>query len=1207
MTKLNKLAFKKIEDFDRNKLTGYTYNCPWNNDPQYTHLWNDLENLKNKKVARCGQPETRNCVHKVEYSIAGFRNTCPIAGRCGTYATPAPLRFSQFDFKGRGVKGKIQLNTVKFSFKHKNNGVDVANGREAKTWGGKFSKVKIVLKRYDKNKIITLDSKVIEKGPSINQYKTVAVNFNLDKIAKNISSKTQKTTFNNNRTLNLQQNDNFAIELHYYRVENTNPSVIRLKDANIDITFTYLDKPSIEISTSSKTINCSSKKVTHIIKTNSSDALKNLTYKSIPTGFSKPTVSTNKDNYTKTYVWTYNKSLTNTKKNITYQTTANNFKTEEKTTVTIKKNKIYEIIDNLTDSNIVDKKISTITSFIKGSEYNERTSYVTFEGLEKSNSLCYDRIVLHIKNKNQEEEFQFPYYGDDKIYQCQKSDSQNEIGMNICFYEQILNKLKCGEAKVTAEFIINSSTTEKVILPSIYVTTVPFSFKTEMTRIKVGETEEVIVDDPYHIRQPSTDEGDSIYEYYITFTREVTSDDPKNEDDSRFYKTAPKVTSIYNETQNDDVVTAQQNGYLYYDDEKIRFKINNNTVGTFKVGFYYTDVCNTIPNHVYHEFRISPEHKQYYDMLYIQEDESDFSYDNIVIREGDNNHVPIIISDIEEINSYNNIQICFNGGKTSISQMGFGSLTITNENDFTINNLAIELNPLIKDETTGEYDWINLWETIFVNFAQNIFAYNYNLKGRVEVIDNGEDVYLLFKELKPNDTISINIPFMSKDEGTYYVSLYINGFQLKRNGTNKFLPRLDRVCSKSDYAKFVVTDTMLLDLKINNYDEYINIDDYDYEYDADCNRKCDNDECTQCGPFNVLYSISNIDSISPISGEEYLVRIGYSPELKPIPLFDGEVYQIDTDDEPWEYPLPYAHVKIITNPHPDYEETPVTYTIKTDENGEGIFYYTIPSDELRTYNTESLRINNNFGIIYQGNTQNNPCSQGFCNETLIIDNNKFDTEIIIDEDFKQYKAGETVPINFQVIYKKTPYDNGLYIKLHEEPFVSDFQAGRTILLPISYSGTKKDPDQVLETSIETISDSLTENYVSKKIYCNIDTQVKVEASLAKTLVQQNEPNMLSILVKNGLKPNQKVKIRILTNGYDIKNINYVTNGSYSTTNTNPSNLKHNNLLYWDIGNMDSYEIDQISIDLQAQSNASGQKNICIKAFDYLHEEGDSNE
>ena len=60
--------------------------------------------------------------------------------------------------------------------------------------------------------------------------------------------------------------------------------------------------------------------------------------------------------------------------------------------------------------------------------------------------------------------------------------------------------------------------------------------------------------------------------------------------------------------------------------------------------------------------------------------------------------------------------------------------------------------------------------------------------------------------------------------------------------------------------------------------------------------------------------------------------------------------------------------------------------------------------------------------------------------------------------------------------------------------------------------------------------------ISKKIYCNIDTQVKVEAYLVKQLVQQNEPNTLKIKVKNGLKPNQKVTIRVITNGYNIKNI-----------------------------------------------------------------------
>ena len=1180
MARLNNLAFKKIEDFNRNKLTGHTYHCPWNNDPQYTHLWNDLEYLKKGGVARCGQPETRSCTHRVEYSIAGFRNTCPIAGRCGTYATPAPLRFSQFDFKGRDVKGKIELNTVSFSFQHKNNGVNVANGKEAKTWGGQFSKVKVILKRYDNKKKVVLDSQIIEKGPSINKYKTVSVSFNLDKIAKNISSKTQRKTFNNNRTLNLSEKDNFAIEIHYYRVENTNPSVIRLKNAKTNVSFTYLEKPSIKLTKSSNTINCSSNQITHTIKVNNEQAFNNLTYQKIPVGFSKPTISTNKNDYTKTYTWKYTKQLTNTKAIITYKTKANNFTAEEKTTITVYKNKIDQIINDLIDPKIINKQIATITSFTKGTEYNPNTHYVSFKNLKKSNSLCYDSIILRIKNKNQNE-FMFTYEGNDKIYKCQSSDGQNTTGLNRCFYEQIISKLKCGEAKVTAEFHVNGKLYKTVFLPSIMVTSPPYTFKTKITRKQLNSSNEEEVNSTKYIRQASTDDGDDEYEYYITFTR---SDNYKD-------YPGPTVTSFYNETQDDDVITAKRNGYLDYNDEYIKFKINTKEIGTFKVGFYYNDLCKTERHHVFYEFTIIPKHDQQYDDLYIEESELDYTYESIVIREGDNNRVPIAITDIKEINSYDKIKICFNGGKTNISEMGFGNLTVTNNNNFTIKNLAIELNPLMKDEETGEYDWVNLWETIFTDLDSKIFAYNIGLKGRVEVRDDGENFYIVFLELPPGESISVDIPFTYKDECTYYMSLFINGMQLKRNNTNKFLPRLDKICSEEDYAKFIVTDTMLLELKINNYEEYINIDDYEYLYDNNCNLICQNNECNQCGPFTVLYSIQNIDSISPISGEEYFIKIGHSPELEHIINFDG-AYEFN-QTEVFSYPLPYAYVKIVIYSKSEYEdEQPITYTLKTDENGEGIFYYTIPSTELQTYNTESLKAHRKFNIIYNGNIQNNPCSLIESSDKTTFDKDKFNTNIIIDDDFSQYEPGETVPIRFQLSYDTIPFDNGIYINLNEEPFVDDFKAGRTILIPVTYEGIKNHPNQVLETSIETISKTLTANYVDKKIYCNIDTRVKVDASLAKTLVQQHEANTLNIIIKNGLKPNKKVKIRIITDGYNIKNVNNITNGTYSVKDS---------LMYWDIKNMESYEEDRISIDLQA-TDALRQKNICIKAFDYLHEE-----
>ena len=207
------------------------------------------------------------------------------------------------------------------------------------------------------------------------------------------------------------------------------------------------------------------------------------------------------------------------------------------------------------------------------------------------------------------------------------------------------------------------------------------------------------------------------------------------------------------------------------------------------------------------------------------------------------------------MNGYDKLKICFSGGKTNISEMGFGNLTITNHNDFTIKNLAIELNPLIKDEETGEYNWINLWETIFADFESNLFAYNINLKGRVEVINNGEDVYLVFLEIPPydkndpdNTTISIDIPFVFKDECTYYMSLFINGLELKYkplSNANTLLPYLTHCTLNNNYveehyAKFIITDTMLVELKINNYNEYINIDDYQYLYDSDCNLICNN-------------------------------------------------------------------------------------------------------------------------------------------------------------------------------------------------------------------------------------------------------------------------------------------------------------------------------------------------------------------------------
>ena len=59
------------------------------------HGYFNLENLigenKNGEYAQCGYPATKQCNYKTFYNIKGFRNTCSIAGICGTYNKPAEL------------------------------------------------------------------------------------------------------------------------------------------------------------------------------------------------------------------------------------------------------------------------------------------------------------------------------------------------------------------------------------------------------------------------------------------------------------------------------------------------------------------------------------------------------------------------------------------------------------------------------------------------------------------------------------------------------------------------------------------------------------------------------------------------------------------------------------------------------------------------------------------------------------------------------------------------------------------------------------------------------------------------------------------------------------------------------------------------------------------------------------------------------------
>ena len=101
----------------------YNYGCSSPYDPRYYHAWSNVDELTEGKAAQCGRPSTRFCSHAVSHGIAGYRNTCPIAGCNGTYNTPATLRLylSKKALADKGIKtgAKVKKVTIHTYLLHK--------------------------------------------------------------------------------------------------------------------------------------------------------------------------------------------------------------------------------------------------------------------------------------------------------------------------------------------------------------------------------------------------------------------------------------------------------------------------------------------------------------------------------------------------------------------------------------------------------------------------------------------------------------------------------------------------------------------------------------------------------------------------------------------------------------------------------------------------------------------------------------------------------------------------------------------------------------------------------------------------------------------------------------------------------------------------------------------------------------------------------
>ena len=123
------LAGKQIQNSKGKNIKSPSVCRDGNANPSY-HPWEigSLNNFIQGKQIQCGRKSTYHCNLKTVRWIKGYRNTCPIAGCCGTFNRPAPLILSKFNFAQKAIDKKIKISNVKVSYKHHATGVNVAKG-----------------------------------------------------------------------------------------------------------------------------------------------------------------------------------------------------------------------------------------------------------------------------------------------------------------------------------------------------------------------------------------------------------------------------------------------------------------------------------------------------------------------------------------------------------------------------------------------------------------------------------------------------------------------------------------------------------------------------------------------------------------------------------------------------------------------------------------------------------------------------------------------------------------------------------------------------------------------------------------------------------------------------------------------------------------------------------------------------------------------
>lgn len=1036
-------------------------------DERRYHHWDNLNRLQYANgEAQCGQPVKAAYRDDVVDGIHYYRDTGAIAGCSGTFCKPATLQFAKFDFRQKGLNEHHKITSVGVVFQHRRTAVATPDDGTPP--------YECVRPQLNKSLGLALDG--LDIYP---QYKTLkhwlaigprrithifGENERIPNPPHKFDDNTNQPVWqkwsgrhikedNPELTIENLLNDDFCLYMDYGVNLMGERGILYLKDVYLEI-FYEEGKPYIshyqsedEIKTS-KYSKCRTKTQHHIIS-----GFKDS--KNFPIKAKKPFEELTPKERDEQYCFHHVKvrtstipkgvtvkkipSPTNNKTIVVYEVEDSSGEEGEKSIEYYLDN--HGLADTITFKSIAMERpvIDLMTTYKKRAPYVPGTQYITLQS--KKNGCC-DTVKIYFDTINSTPlTFNINYLADN--VNMLNYNAQGQI--DDTYIQQFYNKvqtLSCGKHKLFIQ-IGSETPVEEYVHAVIDIVPQVFAFS---------------------IYDPNNS----------SLTYNQNKDSPNQ---------TLKIKRIDSEPSESISITINDESKL----DRTQTTINNVKKGveySYNTSKYYPGKFNITVEEATHDcakgkavaqVTVNPTaHRQYHDQLFVRgEDSTSFKHKYLVAWEGDNIKFPITVDSVEKGHSINDILLCSKKQvNTGLSQTGIIPLTVRNIGDSgVIKNCQIELNVLDKLEdgsfqVTTE-DWTQT-DGIFYNFYKKFQDYNKDIIHKIELrnidennnvnrsfsITGEENVYIRIKEIPEDESITINIPFSSRNPKAKYLEYRIFQDVVKFNTTNCNAVSVNQ----EDKVTIYVYDSILTDLSIEGKTDILN----PATTKQDCPNVCYKTEPEKEGePDGITYRVVNIDSsnyvnagiepsnIAPLKIENSMEMVPYAYKLK-----DGNktnlgsnqtsvgkklIFKQQSEDKEFFLgnELINAHVQFSKS------ESPKIIRERTNNDGEAIFNIEIPRVYNKNYTIEEL-LSDVVYIEYPGGIEYLPSSIEIGNlkklETRVRQYGVlYNKKVYLTSNTNQIPANKSVQLLYCLEYKK---DNKWYL-------LND----KTVFL---YQGTKKE-------------------------------------------------------------------------------------------------------------------------------------------------------